>query len=164
MTAMACVVEGRNPRSRTPTKELAMKHLTWILMLAALSVRAADTTAVPDRDAHRARIEAAITAGDYQAWKAEHDAWGGKGQAGDKVTAENFATFAKMHQAMKAGDTAEAARLRAELGLPAGKGARGEGMGCARKGAGGGDGAGCKRGQGAGQGGGKGHGGCGRNR
>lgn len=136
-----------------------MKHLTWILMLAALSVRAADSTVISDRDAHRARIEAAIAARDYQAWKTEHDAWGGKGRAGDKVTAENFATYAQMHEAMRSGNTAEAARLRSELGLPMGKGARGEGMGQARMGAGNGDRAGCKGGQGGGQG--KGHGGKG---
>ncbi len=139
-----------------------MKHLTWILMLAALSANAADTTAVSDRDAHRARIESAISARDYQAWKAEHDAWGGKGRAGDKVTAENFTTYAQMHEAMKAGNTAEADRLRTELGLPAGKGPRGEGMGHARKGAGNGEGKGCKGGQGGGQG--KGHGGKGGGR
>ena len=132
-----------------------MKRIALALILSALatSAFAADSTAVSSRDAHRARMETAIAAQDYDAWKAERDAWGAKGMAGDKVTRENFGTFVKMHEAMKAGRTDEAAALRQQLGLGQGKGM---GMG---NGAGKGNGQGA--GNGKGQGGGHGNGGQG---
>lgn len=105
-----------------------MKRIALILVLSALAANAADSTSVAgSRTEHRARMEQAISARDYDAWKAERDAWGAKGQAGQKVTRENFETFAKMHDAMKAGRTDEAAALRKELGL--GQGGMGKGMG-----------------------------------
>lgn len=50
---------------------------------------------------------------DYNAWKALMD---GKGVA-RRITAENFARFAEAHQLSLEGKTAEAAAIRAELGL-----------------------------------------------
>lgn len=50
---------------------------------------------------------------DYNAWKALMD---GKGVT-RRVTAENFARFAEAHQLSLEGKTAEAAAIRAELGL-----------------------------------------------
>jgi len=140
-----------------------MKRIALVLILSALAATAAnasDSTAVnASRADHRARMEKAIESRDYDAWKAERDSWGAKGQAGQKVTKENFETFAKMHEAMKAGRTDEAAALRQQLGL--GKGGMGAGNGM-------GNGKGGKHGQGAGQGQGMGQGnggqGCPRNK
>lgn len=128
-----------------------MNRIALILLSAALATQAADTTSTA-RDAHRARIDAAITARDYQAWKAEHDTWGGKGRMADKVTAENFETFAKLHEAVKAGRTEEVAQLREQLGMTRG----GHGGGQARHG---GNGTGAGQGQGARHGNGQGMGG-----
>ncbi len=50
---------------------------------------------------------------DYNAWKALMN---GKGVA-RRITAENFARFAEAHQLSLEGKTAEAAAIRAELGL-----------------------------------------------
>ena len=50
---------------------------------------------------------------DYNAWKALMD---GRGIA-RRITAENFAKFARAHQLSLEGKTAEAAVIRAELGL-----------------------------------------------
>ena len=130
-----------------------MKRIVLALLLAGIAVNAADSTATTaSRDAHRARIEQAIANRDYDAWKAERESWGAKGKAGDKVTRENFETFAKMHEAMKAGRTDEAATLRQQLGLGNGKGMhQGQGMGQGKG----------RHGQGGGNGQGKGHGGQG---
>lgn len=133
-----------------------MKRIGLVLLLSALAANAADSTAVGStRDDHRARMAKAIEARDYDAWKAERDAWGAKGQAGQKVTRENFESFARLHEAVKAGRTDEAAALRQQLGLgPRAGMAAGNGMG-----------QGGKRGNGNGQGAGKGNGqGCRRNR
>jgi len=142
-----------------------VKKLILLLTLSVMSAFAADTTGTVD--AHRQKIDAAVAARDYDAWKAEHDAYA-KGNGGAKVTRENFETFAKMHEAQSAGRTDEAAALRTELGMGQGKGAgkgqgqgKGQGMqGCqksagtqcakgqgggAGKGNGGGKGQGCQR-------------------
>lgn len=70
-----------------------------------------------DAETHDA-VEAALEAGDYDAWKA---LMGDRGPA-QVVTEENFSTFVDLHNAMEAGDTAKAEELRAELGLGAGAG------------------------------------------
>jgi len=125
-----------------------MKRIGLILILSALAANAADSTAVGStRDEHRARMAAAIEARDYDAWKAERDAWGARGQAGQKVTKENFETFARLHEAVKAGRTEDAAALRQQLGLGEGKGT-GNGQCLGKRGG--------KHGQGAGAGTGKG--------
>lgn len=136
-----------------------MKRIALVLILGALAANAADSTNVaPSQDEHRARIERAIANRDYQAWKAERESWGAKGRAGDVVTPENFETFAKMHEATKAGRTDEAATLRQQLGLGNGSG---KGMKHGAMGQGGGMGAKNGTGAGAGQGKGKGRGGQG---
>lgn len=131
-----------------------MKRIALVLVLSALAASAADSTSVASsRLEHRARMQKAIAARDYDAWKAERDSWGARGQAGQKVTRGNFETFAKMHDAMAAGRTEEATALRKQLGLdPAGMGrAMGDGQGKgARRGMGAGNGNG--RGMGGGQG------------
>lgn len=127
-------------------------------LLLLLTVSVATAFAAPADSAslatHRAKIDAAVAAGDYDAWKAEHDAFSqGKGAA--KVTRENFPTYAKMREAQAAGRTEEAATLRTQLGMGQGQGAgKGQGM---RVGQGNGQ---CAKGQGmkgAGAGQGKGH-------
>lgn len=137
-----------------------------LLLLLSLSVATAFAAPVDSASmaAHQAKIDAAVTARDYDAWKAEHDAFS-QGKGGAKVTRENFETFAKMREAQAAGRTEEAQTLRTELGMGQGQG-KGQGM----KGAGQGKGqcakagqasAGCAKGQGmkgAGQG--KGGAGC----
>lgn len=135
-----------------------MNRIALFLLSAVLATQAADTTRTSDRDAHRARIDAAITTRDYQAWKAEHDSWGGKGKMSGKVTPENFDAYARMHEAVKAGRTAEADQLRAQLGFGTGRhdgtgsGRHGEGKGArsgkgngSHQGKGGAMGAGCNR-------------------
>lgn len=148
-----------------------MKRISLLVIAFALAANAFDSTATSNdaaRDAHRARIEAAITARDYDAWKAEREAYGARGQASQRVTRENFETFARMNEAMREGRTDEAAALRKELGLGQGngagmgqgKGARGERMGTgAGLGSGKGAGMGAGRGQGKRNGGGMGQGG-----
>jgi hypothetical protein len=127
--------------SGLPPKDITMKKLILILAIFVMSAFAADTTGTVD--AHRQKIDAAVAARDYDAWKAEHDAYA-KGNGGAKVTRENFETFAKMHEAQSAGRTDEAAALRTELGMGQGKGAG--------KGQGQGQGKGAGKGQGQGQG------------
>ena len=59
-------------------------------------------------------IEQAIEDGEYETWKELMD---GRGRITEVVTAENFDTFAEMHEAMEDGDYAKAAELRKDLGL-----------------------------------------------
>ena len=128
-----------------------MKRISLLVLALSLAATAFDSTATDaTRDAHRARIEAAITARDYDAWKAEREAYGARGQASQRVTRENFETFARMNEAVRAGRTDEAAALRNELGLGQGKGAgmgQGKGMRGERMGKGAGKGAGAGQGK-----------------
>lgn len=131
-----------------------MKRIALILVLSALAANAADSTSVASsRLEHRARMQNAISARDYDAWKAERDSWGARGLAGQKVTRENFETFARMHDAMVAGRTEEASALRRQLGLDQTRMGRGMGNG---QGKGAGRGMGAGNGNGMGMGGGQG--------
>lgn len=139
---------------KSPMSGLIEGHTMKKLLLLLLTVSVATAFAAPVDSAtlatHRAKIDAAIAAGDYDAWKAEHDAFS-RGKGGAKVTRENFPTYVKMRQAQTAGRTEEAAALRTELGMGQGQGAgKGQGM-RARKGGQGAMGQGMK-GAGAGQG------------
>lgn len=117
-----------------------MKKLIIALALAAVASFAQTAAPANTTDAvsaHRTKIEQAITARDYNAWKAEHDAWNANdSRLNGKVTAENFSKFAQMYEARKSGDMATAQKLRAELGIESkgrgqGKG-QGQGMGQAK--------------------------------
>lgn len=128
-----------------------MKNI--ILSIAFATAVAFAQTGTPStdasaRDAHRAKIEQAIAARDYNAWKAEHDAWNkDDARLNGKVTAQNFDKFAQMVEARKSGDYAKAQQLRSELGISA----KGQGMGKGQgkgKGMGGGMGKGNGNGQG----------------
>lgn len=118
-----------------------MKNLILFLTLSVISAHAADSTGTVD--AHRQRIDAAVAARDYDAWKAEHDAFS-QGKGGMKVTRENFETYAKMREAQAAGRTDEAQALRSQLGMGQGSQGKGQGMKGCRKAAG----APCTKGQG----------------
>src|SRR3989338_11147004 len=63
----------------------------------------------------REQMQAALESGDYAAWL---EAVGKDSPLAEKITAENFAKFAEMHQAMEDGDTERAAALRDELAMP----------------------------------------------
>lgn len=138
-----------------------MKSLSMIAALVAMTATLgmAQTTTVHTQaeiDAHRAKIDQALVAKDYDAWKAEHLAWNPNDtRVASKVTAENFAKFAEMRAARQSGDLAKAQQLRSELGIePKGQGA-GQGKGQMRKGQGAGQGSCQGTGKGAGQGKGK---------
>lgn len=68
----------------------------------------------PDESKHQA-AEQAIEAQDYQAWVT---AMGQDNPMTQNITADNFAEFVKMHQAMKDGDFETAQSIAQELGLP----------------------------------------------
>ncbi len=124
-----------------------MKKLILLLTLSVISAHAADSTGTVD--AHRQKIDAAVAARDYDAWKAEHDAFS-QGKGGMKVTRENFETYAKMREAQAAGRTDEVKVLRTQLGMGNGQGSQGKGQGM--KGCQKSAGALCTKGQGAGKG------------
>lgn len=64
---------------------------------------------------------------DYAAWK---NLMQGRGRVTQVITQSNFAKFAQMHALMLQGKTAEAAKIRAELGLGLRNGSgQGQGMG-----------------------------------
>lgn len=113
-------------------------------------------------DAHKAKIEQAIKDRNYEAWKAEHDAWRPDDKVmSEKITKDNFDKFAQMVEARQKGDIATAQKLREELGIQ-GHNGKGQGKGkgqCDKAGKGQGKGnCGMKNGQGSGQGKGKGAG------
>lgn len=62
---------------------------------------------------HQALLEA-IENRDYEAWKSIIDS---RPKITDFVTADNFETFAQMHDYMQAGDFEQAKALREELGI-----------------------------------------------
>ncbi len=67
---------------------------------------------------HRAEVEAAIEAGDYEAWVSAMGDCPRSQEMTKAITSENFPTFIKMHEALQNGDLTSAQTLREELGLP----------------------------------------------
>jgi hypothetical protein len=59
-------------------------------------------------------LEKAFDTNDFDAWQ---KLMTGRGRVTQVVTRDNFATFAKIHQLTDEGKTAEAEKLRTELGL-----------------------------------------------
>jgi len=96
-------------------------------LLVLLSLSVATAFAAPADSAslanHHAKIDAAVAARDYDAWKAEHDAFS-QGKGGATITRENFETYAKMREAQAAGRIEEAQALRTQLGMGKGHGMR----------------------------------------
>jgi hypothetical protein len=75
-------------------------------------------------------MEKAFENKDYNAWKALMD---GRGRATQVVNKDNFAKFAQVHKLAEQGKTADANKLRAELGLGLQNGSgMGKGMGMGR--------------------------------
>ncbi len=64
-------------------------------------------------DATRAKVDAALEAGDYNAWKAAV----GDSPIASKVTADNFAKFAEAHKLHEAGKDDQAKAIMDELGI-----------------------------------------------
>jgi len=114
---------------KSPMSGLIEGH-TMKKLLLLLTVSVATAFSAPADSAslanHHAKIDAAVAARDYDAWKAEHDAFS-QGKGGAKVTRENFETYAKMREAQAAGRTDEAQALRTQLGMGQGAG-KGQGM------------------------------------
>ena len=73
-------------------------------------------------------METAFEKGDYNAWK---NLMQGRGRVTQVVTKDNFSKFAQIHQLTEEGKTAEAQKIRQELGLGLQNG-KGKGMGMGR--------------------------------
>ncbi len=65
------------------------------------------------------QMEAAFDKGDYSAWKENMN---GRGRVSEVINEGNFNRFAEMHKLMEEGNTTEANKIRAELGLGQGNG------------------------------------------
>jgi len=65
-------------------------------------------------DERHAAMESAFEKGDYDAWK---NLMQGRGRVTQVVTKENFSKFAQMHELGEDGKTADAQKIRHELGL-----------------------------------------------
>jgi len=70
-----------------------------------------------ENEEQRVAIDEAIENGDYDAWVELMSKDGRGNMITTKVTEDNFATFAEMHQAIQDGDFEKAEELRQELGL-----------------------------------------------
>ena len=68
-------------------------------------------------------MQKAFDSKDYDAWKALVN---GRGRMSQVITKENFSKFAEAHELAEQGKTAEAAAIRAELGLGNGSGTCGQ--------------------------------------
>ena len=98
-----------------------MKKLIAIITFAVALAGAQTMQNIQDAmEQHRQKIDQAIADRDYDAWKAEHEAFRGTDDRFDgKITADNFDKFAQMVEARKAGDMATVQKLRTELGVDA---------------------------------------------
>jgi hypothetical protein len=75
-------------------------------------------------------MEKAFDTNDFNAWK---NLMQGRGRVTQVINASNFAKFAQAHHLAEQGKTADAAQIRAELGLGLQNGTgNGQGMGCGR--------------------------------
>jgi len=82
-----------------------------------------------DADVHE-QLEAAIEAGDYDAWVQirEDNNLPMRGRMFQVINADNFDQYVELHEANEAGDTAKADAIKAELGLGQGMQKRGNGQ------------------------------------
>ncbi len=75
-------------------------------------------------------MEKAFEKNDYNAWK---NLMQGRGRVTQVINAQNFAKFAQVHELAEQGKTAEANKIKAELGLGLHNGTgKGQGMGYGR--------------------------------
>jgi hypothetical protein len=87
---------------------------------AALAYRGNPDVKGPNYDAEvHEQLEAAIEAGDYDAWVQirEDNNLPMRGRMFQVINAENFDQYVELHNANVAGDTAKADAIKAELGL-----------------------------------------------
>ena len=87
---------------------------------AALAYRGNPDVNGPNYDAEvHEQLEAAIEAGDYNAWLQirEDNNLPTRGKMFQVINADNFGKYAELHEANTAGDTARADTIKAELGL-----------------------------------------------
>jgi hypothetical protein len=98
---------------------------------AVLAYRGDPTVKGPNYTEERhTAMEKAFETKDYNAWKTLMD---GRGRATQVVNAQNFTKFAEAHELAEQGKTAEANKIRAELGLGLQNGSgMGQGMGMGR--------------------------------
>lgn len=95
----------------------------------ALAYRGDATVKGPNYTVERHEaMEKAFENKDYNAWK---DLMQGRGNVTRVINQDNFAKFAEVHELSEDGKTAEAQKLRQELGLGLRNGA-GQGMGMGR--------------------------------
>ena len=99
--------------------------LAFVLVLGIGLVMAHQGNGANYNEERHDAMEAAMDAGDYNAWKELHEEYG-HGKIMDVVTEENFDRFVEMHEAMEDGDYETASEIRSELGLGQG---RGKGLG-----------------------------------
>lgn len=97
----------------------------------ALAYKGDPTVKGPNYSVERhTAMEKAFENKDYDAWK---NLMQGKGRVTEVVNQDNFAKFAEAHELAEQGKTAEAQKIRQELGLGlhngSGKGMGGTGMG-----------------------------------
>jgi hypothetical protein len=98
---------------------------------AVLAYRGDPTVKGPNYTEERhTAMEKAFEAKDYNAWKT---LMAGRGRVTQVVNAQNFATFAQIHELTEQGKTNEANKIRTELGLGLHNGTgMGQGMGYGR--------------------------------
>jgi hypothetical protein len=98
---------------------------------AVLAYRGDPTVKGPNYTEERhTAMEKAFETKDYNAWKT---LMSGRGRVTQVVNAQNFAKFAEAHDLAEQGKTAEASKIRAELGLGLHNGSgMGQGMGYGR--------------------------------
>jgi hypothetical protein len=76
-----------------------------------------DSEAAAARTLQMEKIKQAITDGDYAAWKEAMVVMENVPKVSDKITADNFATYVKLQQALENKDVETAKELSTELGL-----------------------------------------------
>lgn len=104
---------------------------TIIAPQAVLAYKGDPTVKGPNYTEERhAAMEKAFETKDYNAWKTLMT---GRGRVTQVINAQNFSKFTEAHELAEQGKTAEANKLRAELGLGLQNGARmNQGMGYGR--------------------------------
>jgi len=122
-----------------------MNKKIWLAMIVVFVISAASLIVVmaykgnpdvkgPNYDADvQTKLEAAIDAGNYDAWIQirKDNNLPMQGRMFQVINKDNFGKFAEMHEAMLSGDTIKADGVRAELGLGQGmKQGQGNGQGC----------------------------------
>ncbi len=108
---------------KTSTMVIVALALMVLAITAVSAYRGDYTEKGPNYSADRHELmEHAFDNNDYDAWETMMTEDGRHPRVVDVVTPENFDIFVQAHEAGERGDNAEAAELRAELGLGNGNG------------------------------------------